>query len=254
MFLSFESAALLPAIQQHAPRGVHWDTWWDPTNTASGGSGDTTTTDPFGGGNIDTSSAPPPPPPPTDTGAIDPFSLPPDSPGAATGSGIGGQLQPASPQQAKTPGALATSTNLTNGGGNTNTTAAPTPGGDGFDFSQYLSYLNNQAGIQQQNFQKWADAQAAATKFNQGIEQGKLDLDRITQQQAAAYQNAMLQYRSQELAQQAAATAATNEIERQKLALQGQSNANTLSLEREKAQTQRMAMQGNPRLQTLRMV
>lgn len=78
-----------------------------------------------------------------------------------------------------------------------------------------------------------AAASARALQFTQGIEQGRLDIEKLTQTQTATYQQMVLSGNDKRDAQAAATQAMQIELQKQTLELNRQNTAQTAALQRE---------------------
>jgi hypothetical protein len=92
-----------------------------------------------------------------------------------------------------------------------------------------------------------AKANADALKFTQGIQQGQLDIQRLTQVATQAYQTSLIQNQSVANAQQAAYQAMQIDVQRQAQELQRNQQAQTVGLEREKLDLQRQQLRHTAR-------
>jgi hypothetical protein len=96
----------------------------------------------------------------------------------------------------------------------------------------------------QMALQDQQNAQAAvhqATMFSQGIEQGKLDVSRITQEYSKAYNDALVANNSATLAQTAARDAMQNEINKQTNAINSAAQAANAQFQQGQLENQRSA-------------
>jgi len=118
--------------------------------------------------------------------------------------------------------------------------------------------------------EKQAAAAKAAAQFQEGIQQGQLDVQRMVATYNAEYQKALISGQNADRAQQLAIEAMRNDLQKQSLELQKQlqaqqaqyqqqqielqrsGQAQTVSLEREKLQLQRSQSRGRRRLPQVR--
>jgi hypothetical protein len=151
---------------------------------------------------------------------------------------------------AAAPAAPATPTNPTTGAPTTpaqpvGTAARTVVGPDGKPYQLNLTDEDYQQVLSDQRAA--ADAQKQATQFAQGIEQGKVDIERSVAEWNKTYQQGLLQFQDRQLAVQQANQAMQIDLQKQALELQKQQQGMTVSLEREKLDVARQQMRGSGR-------
>ncbi len=152
-----------------------------------------------------------------------------------------GQPGPTAPQQPATPPVTPpapAADDPTKGG-----TLVPLLGSDGsVNYVPKALYDQHKADIDAQ-----AAAAAAAIKFNQGIEQQKVDVSKMVAEYQKSYNDALIAGQNAQLAQQMAIAQMQAELQRQTQELQRQQQGMTVSIEREKLDIQRRNQRGSRR-------
>lgn len=105
-------------------------------------------------------------------------------------------------------------------------------------------YSPEDAALWDQQLARFAEDQRKITEFNQGIEQGKLDLQRAIAEADKAYKDAMLQHQDRALAQQMAIESLKVDLQKQALEIQRANQAMTVAVERERLALARRQSRG----------